>query len=230
MSELPPIAFVMYTYDRMECAEPTLRAVLDMALYPEPVQVHIADDGTPASYTEQLKAVAGGYNRVRTTTVSNAERGGYGTSYNLACQATHSWNFAVLALEDDWLLQRELHLLPLVRTLAEVPEVRCIRLGFLSFTQELRGRLIDTPAGKMLLLDPESPEPHVFAGHARLETVAFQQDVGPWPERQRAGDTEFEVAHRPASRVGVAWPMDVVMPLGDLFTHVGSRSQNQVLV
>lgn len=226
--EWPPIAIVMYTYDRFECAEPVLRAALDLTSYPAPVQVHIADDGTPGDYQQRLWEIAAGYpaSKVRSVTLSNAQRRGYGVSYNLACQATHSHNFAVLALEDDWLLQRPLDLAPLVRTLQE-EKARCIRMGYLGFTGDLRGWLVESPAGVLLRLDGDSPEPHVFAGHARLETVAFQQAVGEWPAGLMPGQTEWVVAHRAEARRGVAWPLELVRPSGDLFAHVGTRTYNQ---
>lgn len=229
-TEWPNLAIVLYTYDRAETAERCLRAVLDLAAYPAPVQVHIADDGSSEEYRHRLWEIAAGYpeSRVRSVTVSNAERRGYGVSYNLACQATHADNFAVLALEDDWELLRPLDLAPLVRTLRE-ERARCLRLGYLSFTQELRGWLLESPAGMLLRLDSDSPEPHVFAGHARLETVAFQQAVGEWPAGLRPGETEWHVAHRTAARRGIAWPLDVVPPRGDLFAHIGSRTYNQLV-
>lgn len=228
--DLPPVAIVLYTYDRMENAEPTLRTALDLARYPEPFHVHIADDGSPDGYREQLAEIASGYPNVRNVTISNAERGGYGRSYNLASQAVHEHNYAVLSLEDDWLLSRDLDLAPLVETFVQhVDEISCIRMGYLSQTASFLGEVLDSPGGKMLVIDPDSGEHHVFAGHARFETVAFRQELGEWPEGLRAGQTEFEVCRRPESRRGIAWPLDVVMPKGDLFLHTGTRSYNQTV-
>jgi hypothetical protein len=72
------------------------------------------------------------------------------------------------------------------------------------------------------LLDGDSPEPHVFAGHPRLETVGYQRRVGEWPEGLLPGETEFSVAHYQWARMGVVWPMDLVKPSGDLFCHIGT--------
>ena len=93
-----PLAVCLYTFDRMENAEPTLRAALGLAKYPTPFHVHIADDGSPDGYRERLREIAAGYPNVRNVTVTNAERGGYGRSYNLASQAVHDYNYAVLSL------------------------------------------------------------------------------------------------------------------------------------
>lgn len=224
-----PLAIVLYTYDRLENAEPTLRAALEMATYDAPFQIHVADDGSPDGYRERLMEIAAGYPNARNVTVSNAERGGYGRSYNLASQSVHEHNYAVLSLEDDWLLSRPFDLGPLVEAMAADSAIACIRLGYLSQTAEMHGEVRDSPAGKMLLLDPSSKEHHLFAGHARLETVAFRRRLGEWPEGLRAGETEFEVCKWAASRTGIAWPLDVVPPKGDLFLHTGERSYNQTV-
>ena len=68
-----------------------------------------------------------------------------------------------------------------------------------------------------------SSEPHVFAGHPRLETVSFQKEVGPWPTGLGAGATEFEVAHRSRARQGIAWPIDLVPLQGGLWGHIGTE-------
>lgn len=225
-----PIAIALYTFDRMENAEPTLRAALEHVKYDSPFHVHIADDGSSEDYRTVLRNIAAGYPNVRNVTVTDAQRGGYGRSYNLASQAIHDHNYAVISLEDDWLLSRDLELAPLVQTLA-LPQLGlgCIRLGYLSQTAEMHGEVFDSPAGKMLRLEASSAEHHIFAGHARLETVSFRQFLGEWPEGLRAGETEFEVCKRPESRIGIAWPLDVVMPKGDLFLHTGERSYNQTI-
>jgi hypothetical protein len=164
-------------------------------------------------------------------TSSDAMRGGYGKNVNLAMQALHSDIDVVLMLEDDWTLTRPLDVAPLMRALNASIGVECIRLGYLSFTQALYGRVMSAPPEwyKYLLLDPDSPEPHVFAGHPRIETVAYQKRVGPWPEGLNPGATEFAIAHNTEARRGVAWPMDLVWPTRDpLFAHIGAVRSTEV--
>jgi hypothetical protein len=226
----PTVTIVLLTYDRMEAAEPTLRAALGWIRYSGPLVLHIADDGSPEGYVEQLRKIAGHFPQFDTISQTNAERGGYGTSYNLATQRVHLSSEIILPLEDDWELQRPLDLDPLVETLTEEGSaIRCIRLGYIGYTQRLRGEFRSSPAGHMLLLDPDSDEPHVFAGHPRLETREFEIDVGPWPEHIPAGATEFEVAKRPAARVGVAWPASLIRAVeGDLFAHIGTKELGEL--
>lgn len=207
----------------MEYAERTLRSTLDNIRYDGPLSVFIADDGSPEPYSDYLKKIAGGYEYVVGVGSSNSGHAGYGANYNLAMQSVHQWAQYVLPLEDDWELLRPLDLTPLVRMLDE--GYGCIRLGYIGFTQSLRGDFVYSTSdhSMYLLLDHTSPEPHVFAGHPRLETVAWEREVGPWPENRDPGDTEFMVAHRKAARRGVLWPLDLLPPRGNLFVHIGTE-------
>lgn len=215
MTDLPAVCLIVLTYappehpQRAIAAVNTLVAALNNIRYSGLLNVHIADDGSPEAHREKLREIAGGYDHVGTVGVTNTERGGYGASYNRATQAVHTGNEIVIPLEDDWRLTRDLDLDPLVATLLDDDlGIRCIRLGYVGFTQQLFGEFLHTPAGPMLLIDPESPEPHVFAGHARIETREFERAIGPWPEGIAAGPTEFEVSHRPEARRGNAWPLN----------------------
>lgn len=222
---MDPLTICLLTYNRPEYAERTLRSTLDNVSYDGPLSVHIADDGTEDdNYIPRLKEIAGGYEFVRGVGSSNSLRGGYGANYNAAMQSVHQWSRYVLPLEDDWELRGHLDLTELARMLDQDEAFGCIRLGYIGFTQELRGQFVYHEAmHKMyLLFDPTTPEPHVFAGHPRLETVEWERAVGPWPEGRDPGDTEFMVAHRKAARRGVLWPLDLVKPSGGLFCHIGT--------
>lgn len=218
------IAICLMTYARTEYAVRTLRSTLDHIKYADQISVHIADDGSKPEHRSELYDLAGGYARVQGVSVSNSERGGYGRNYNLATQAVHGFADYVLMLEDDWQLLRALDLDLLVAALDAGVGIDAIRLGYLSFTQALIGQVVNVPPSdeKYLLLAGDSLEPHVFAGHPRLEKVSYQKRVGPWPEGLLPGQTEFAVAHNIEARMGVAWPMDFMHSRGDLFAHIGT--------
>ncbi len=248
LTELPAVAIVLYTYDRLSTAQQTLRALAAFLLYDGPLILHIADDGSPdlpegadgegeVAYVEELRQFAEGIlldtSDVMTTV---SDRMGYGGSYNAASQVTHAYAEVLLPLEDDWELSRPFDITPLVRALQD-PRVNCIRLGYIGYTQALRGEIIDVTIegdhlGKFLLFDEDSPERHVFAGHPRLETREFQKAVGPWPERIQAGQTEFDVSGRPESRKGVVWPLDLGLPgsqrRDSLFRHIGADGKGEI--
>lgn len=226
-------------HPRAEYARRTLTAALSY-LHPGPdvrLRLHIADDGSPEGHVEGLRALAGTLMPGIEITTTNAQRGGYGHSYNLACQAVHDATDFVLALEDDWQLMRTLELTPLVNALTESyrkvgsrPQdwIRCIRLGYLGFDRAINGHLVEYADQKFFLFDASSPEQYLFAGHARLETVEFERAVGPWTPGLGAGATELDIIGRPQARVGIAWPLDLVHTSGNLFAHIGSESVNSV--
>ncbi len=217
------LGIILLTYNRFDYAERTLRSVLghlklDSA---NELQVHIASDGDSSEYIECLRQIAGGFNGVVAATQSNSQRKGYGANYNLALQTVHASCEAVLPLEDDWELQRTLDIDSLLADMKEL-EIGCARLGYVGFTQTLKAEFATANNHYWLKFDPDSAEPHVFAGHPRLETRAWERTVGPWPEDLKPGATEFAVAHLTPARTGVAWPLSLVHPSGDLFHHIGA--------
>lgn len=225
--DFPKLMIMLLTYakdaksPRAKYAEKTLRGVLDNVRYSGQLSVHIADDGSPQSHVDKLRQIAGGYPSVNGITSSNANRSGYGASYNLATQTIHQHAQVVLPLEDDWELRQALNLDPFVETLVNAsPAIGCIRLGYLGSTKELRGSVGNNSGKTYLLLDPTSPERHVCAGHPRIETVEWERSVGPWTEGLDPGATEFDWCGRTAARTGVAWDMD--SPPGGHFCHIGS--------
>lgn len=222
----------LLTYERTEYALRALRTTLEhMHGYEGWLRVHIADDGSSIAHRAALQTEADRLVGYEKTTTSNSMRGGYGKNVNLAMQSLHSDVDAILMLEDDWELTRPLDVAPLLRALDASVGIECVRLGYLSFTQALYGRVMSVAPEwyKYLLLQADSPEPHVFAGHPRLETVAYQKRVGPWPEGLDPGMTEFTVAHNTEARHGVAWPMDLVWPTRDpLFAHIGGVRSTDV--
>lgn len=229
------VAVVVLTYAqspgsaRAQYADTTVRALMKHLRWngiidAEHIRFHIADDGSYPGHVAHLTELA---ERMYHVTSTNAERGGYGHSFNLASQVVHPLADHFLMVEDDWELTRDLDLKPLVDAMDEDPGgINCIRLGYLGFTQELRGRVGYKADQKFLILDPTSPEPHVWAGHPRLEKKLFQMNIGAWPEGENAGQTEYMVAHRLESRIGVAWPLDLGVRAsqhqGTLFAHIGA--------
>lgn len=215
------ISIVLFTYNRPDYARRTLASVIKNLHSDEPLWCHISDDGSPQEQRLDLLDMAHAFFQDRVS-ISNSERRGYGGSYNLATQYVHEHSDIMLPLEDDWELTRPLYIDALAAVLRSASGVDCIRMGYLGTTQELRGQVIHVTGQTFLLLDPNSPEPHVFAGHPRLETREFQRRVGPWPEDRPAGETEFMVSQRSAARRGVAWPMDLCHAWGDLWAHIGT--------
>jgi len=219
------LAVVMLTYasgidsPRHEYAKITASSLKKNLRYSGDIRWHIAHDGSPDECIKEYQDIW------CDASVSNSFRNGYGASYNLATQTLHYQCDYLLMVEDDWELLKELNLDPMVAALDE--GLGCIRLGYLGWTQELGGYLAKMADHTYLVFDPESSEPHVWAGHPRLETKDFQRKVGPWPEHYDPGSTEFVVAGRQATRIGpVAWPMDMGInasqQCANMFAHIGA--------
>lgn len=249
--DYPAVGVLLLTYEdgERQTAHATLEAVIGRLKYSGPLHLHISDDGSREGHVASLVEMTGkeylnndGSRYVpfnRQVTTSNAERRGYGHSYNLGTQALHERVEMVLVLEDDWVLSHTLDLDPLVETLAlelrpraTARQIGAIRLGYLGFTQPLAGEVMHTPAGPMLYLDPTSAEPHVAAGHPRLETVAYQRSVGPWSVGMAPGATEVDWCTRYNARQGVAWPLDLgpaSMRDDSLFVHTGAHGLGEIV-
>lgn len=215
------VVIMLLTYARLDYAAATLSSALRHVKTTDLLSLHIASDGDDDPYMTVLQNIANDFDLVSITT-SNSERSGYGANYNLGTQVVHSFASHVLVLEDDWELTRDLDLDIVIGALDEL-NAGCCRLGYIGFTQPLRGEFAHAVGRHWLRLDPSSAEPHVFAGHPRLETVAWERSVGPWPEGLQPGETEFAVAHIAESRYGVLWPIQEVNVRGDLFVHIGAR-------
>jgi len=214
------ICIILLTYNRLAVAKRCLLSVAKNLKASEEFWMHIADDGSTQDYRDELAELArslyGG-----NVSITNSQRTGYGGNYNTATQVVHRIADLMLPLEDDWELVRELNLDPIAAVL-RAGIFGCVRMAYIGITQELRGRFVSAEGLQWLELDPDSPEPHVFTGGPRLERVDWERAVGPWMERQDQGVTELEITQRPASRFGVAWPVDLIFPRGDAFAHIGS--------
>lgn len=229
------IAIVLYTFapadnpplaaERQRYAEATLKALFKNLRSSEPLHLHIADDGSAPEYREHLWELAGDYCGNRRS-ITNSERRGYGGSYNQASWFVHQMPdvSAIGQFEDDWELTRELDLDPLVRVLQTEPRIGCLRMGSLGYFHPLRAEFVWSEAIRQhfLLFDPNSPSQYIFSGGPRLETVAWARSVGPWPEGVPAGECELAICGRTAARRGVAWPIEIVGPQGNLFAHIGT--------
>lgn len=213
------LTICLLTYNRFDYAKITLESVLKNLRFTDKLSVHVADDGSPSGYVEALRDIV---DSDISFSSSNSARGGYGANYNLAMQTVHQWSQFVLPLEDDWELVKQLPLNKLCKDLMIIGG-GCIRLGYLGFTQELRGKVVRGQEDVYLRLDSESSEPHVFTGHPRLETTEWARLVGPWPEGLGAGATEFAVSKLLAARQRIFWPMELVKPSGNMFAHIGTE-------
>lgn len=219
------IAIMLFTHRRPDYAERTLDAVIARMTNCY-LHIHIADDDSEKDHRDWLVELArrGGRMRPGTDGVSVTHAGGkgYGGSYNAATNVVHQLPDidAILPLEDDWELTRDWDPTPMVKFLKDGP-ARSIRLGYIGVTGSIDMRTHVHDGRIYLELHPRSNDPHVFAGHPRLETIQYERSVGGWPEGIDPGSTEFSVAHRDSARKDVYWPGELPLT-GGLFAHIGT--------
>lgn len=198
---------------RGQYAYKTATAVLKNLRYSGDLRFHISDDGSPQAHRDRLYEIIGGDPRILSVTCSNSEGRGYGASYNASTMITHQWGGVILPLEDDWELTDPLDADPLVGALGEhdtvtgAGPIEVVRLGYIGFTQRLKGQFIAAAGQVFILFDPDSESRDIYAGHPRLELVEFQRRVGEWPIGLNAGETEFVVCGRAEARRGIVWPV-----------------------
>lgn len=211
-------------HPRVQYAEQCLNALFANLTFDKgELLYHIADDGSPKEHVDKLLELAKDWGIE--PTVSNSNRSGYGGNFNTATQYTHSLAEFVIPIEEDWELVRPFDISSMIKAIQEDTRIECIRLGYLGWTEDLKGKLVQSAAQTFLLFDADSPETHVFAGHPRIETVAFEKRIGEWPVGIKAGWTEMDICKRKESRTGVAWPLDAGINASQdycrLFAHVG---------
>lgn len=211
----------LFTYNRLEYATRTINSFFKNIETNNKIHFHIADDGSSQEYRDKLYECVFNW-QPESISISVTNREGYGANYNKSTIDTHSKANYMLPLEDDWNLERPFPIDRYIKVLKESKVINSIRFGYIGYTQELRGKFIYENNEQFLLLDPDSPERHVFSGHPRLETVKYQRAIGEWLTGVDAGTSEFDAAARPEARTGVAWPVDFVHPRGDLFSHIGT--------
>jgi hypothetical protein len=215
------VCVMLLTAHRLEYAKTTLRGIHENLAYAGEIRLHIASDGDDSFYLSELNALCQSFGIE--PTVSNSAGQGYGANYNQATQVVHQLPNVqyVLPLEDDWELVKPLDLTPLVDMLDSGHG--CCRLGYIGWTSDLFAQFFSHAGMTYLEFMHWSNEPHVFAGHPRLETVEWERGVGAWPEGLQPGETELALTSIQAARRGVVWPIDLIKPCGDYFVHIGTE-------
>lgn len=229
------LTVVLLTYQRTEYAVRTITALGEHLVDPysgvisDPIRLHIADDGSTQEHKDEILHAALSYWPKELISLSDSGHRGYGANYNAATQVVHQFSDYIMPVEDDWELSRKLDCDQLISAMDKEPELLgCVRLGNIGYTGTLQGKFIWVNDQHYIALDASSSEKHVFAGHPRIESVQWSRKLGPWPEGLTPGETELSVCGRRNSRLGVAWPVDLIHPIGDLFLHIGEVRSTDV--
>lgn len=214
------ITVVMTTYcpkdkpERANYAAYTLEALTEHLKAPQPLRLHIADDG---SYnTDYIGPLMWEAKRkwLHESSWTNSNRHGIGASLNLAMEFVDDYWFYIT---DDWLLTEDLDLTHALYLL-DTHHYDMVRLGpihpFLwCLTQYTEG-------GWHLQIDPKWM--YAFATRPFIAKPSFYHKVGPFDADRDAYDTETLYAQRVMRKAGeLAIAFDGKLPLLGPWVHIG---------
>lgn len=140
MSDLPPLAIALVTYNRTREALETIKSTASNLDYPpEKIGWYIGDDGSADGHHDAIlhefeeiegrgsKLIGEHNDRFRSDDTYNCGRG-----WNKALGICHQYSDFVLWLEDDWKLEKPLDLVPYVKLLQEREDVGIVTFRILS--------------------------------------------------------------------------------------------------
>lgn len=132
--EWPEVTIVICTYDRPREIRSTIDSLIQNLKYPtEKLRFHIADDGSPEGYVEDLrKWLKNSWHEnpqfaAMPFTYSITPRLGWGSNVNESTR--HVKSDYTYFTEDDYVLKRELDLCPYVAAMEVAPSIGLMRFG-----------------------------------------------------------------------------------------------------
>jgi hypothetical protein len=221
----PIVTVFIVTYDRPREIRLTIDALSANLRYPpDRLRWHLADDGTPGAYLDDLKRDYSALNFSATVT----ERKGWGANVNKGMQ--HCWEengSYIFLCEDDYVALKPLDLERGVMLLETTPTVGLVRYdGLSAHSLNLLLREADTPLGRFDFLSIEKSSPHlnIYSNRPHLKHRRFHEAYGQYPEGLSLSDTEVTFAHHVRDVVG-----PTIAALGDgierAFDHIGKSRQ-----
>ena len=220
MTDLPPIAVVVVTYQRAAILRQTLRGLAQHLRYAGELIYVIADDGS----TDDTHATIGDHaDLVGNTLTVVTDRGGMGANTNMGLRTALTYTDLVFQLQDDMQLLEPLDLTPHAQWLLSHPQDGYIRLwgvGGHRYTATLDERY--------WRIDWHSDELYIASDRPHLKHRRFHEVVGFYPEGLRTNVTEEAWCHqaKDAGRRGA--PAVLVPHALDIernFEHLGYHSR-----
>lgn len=222
------LSIVITTYDkgdgkRTGCFTATVKA-LSMHLKKEDLDVLwiLADDGSPKQ-TEHLEESIKYLELFNQNyIVTDAKRQGVGKSKNIALEKAFEFSNYVLLLEDDWLANVYLDLVPYIQILSEHSEVGMIRFGYLG--GDITAKLVSY--NDITFWELVSGI-YVYSGQISLRSKNWYDKIGYHAEGLTAGQEEENLCHRygdATDKPKILYPAQYGVTLnafGGMFKNVG---------
>lgn len=225
------ITIVMTSYmpdeARALCAQRVIQSLVDNLKSQEHLAFHLADDGSPINFYEDIIAyasAAGSIDNVfKKVTSTRVERRGIGGSLNEALEflritrGTKRWMY----ITDDWLLKKELNL-DRANLLIHNYGFDCVRLG--PIHPNLSGiTRYYSDVEYYLQLWPTFGG-YCFATRPFLANIRMFDVIGRFPEKLDAYDTERIYAETIAKHNDIAIAFLGPFDTTDLWEHIGDVS------
>ena len=219
----PKVAICIITYSRLPEITRTIAALQEHFIYSGEVLWHIADDGSPVNYVNDIARAFPSL--AFSATITN--RGGWGINANAALDYLKS-NPYIFLIEDDYVANHDLNIdvgVALMQTNYKICAVRYD--GLAGHELNLRLREQKTPIGtfSFMYIDKDSPHFNIYSNRPHLRHTARFNCFGKYQRFKSLGETEEIFAYRVKNSkkcMDIAVLADGVLPA---FDHIGKSYQ-----
>lgn len=223
MDNLPKLSICLVTYKRTEEAVKTIRSTCANLIYPKQLRsFYIADDGSNLLHVNTLLGELADFGE---NLLGNHSEKFFpdtfhcGKGWNLGLGICHQNSDFVLFLEDDWVLEKPLDLVPYVKLLTEREDVGAVSFRILSVGADVHTVGYE---GRHYLKYLRSTQ-YAYSGNPMLRHARFTQSYGTFAEDRNPGLIELYMDDQYRLRTGPdIWrPLDISVWGG--WSHIGSH-------
>lgn len=192
MTDLPLLAICLVTYNRTREALETVRSTCENLGYPrEKIGWYVADDGSRPEHHQAIlnllqawsMHLIGHHNdRFREDDSHNC-----GTGWNKGLGLCHQFSDFVLFLEDDWVLEKPLDLIPYVKLLQEREDVGAVSFRILSVNADVH----TVGYGGEVFLKYLRTTQYAYSGNPMLRHARYVKHYGWFAEDRNPGQIEL---------------------------------------
>lgn len=225
---LPNLAICMVTYKRTAEALKTIRSTLKNIGYPqELIGFYLADDGSDDKHhtallkelTKQGVRILGEHNE-RFREDDEETKFNCGKGWNKGLGICHQFSDFVLWLEDDWIMEKPLDLVPYVQLLQEREDVGLISFRILSVGADVHTK------GHMgeVYLDYLKTTQYAYSGNPNLRHARFTKKYGWFAEDRSPGLIELAMDDSFRTREdGISIWRPVSISIWGGWSHIGTE-------
>jgi hypothetical protein len=207
-----PLAIILLTYERTDCAVRTVSAIKANLRYPEIAWI-VADDGSRGEHLVAVRKAIG-----TVCTISSSRRS-YGGMANWAWEVSKSISPVTLWVEDDWVLDREFDPSHYINLLISNDNIGMVRLGRLPIGLDM----YSIGDGKQIYLHVLPTRQYMFSGNPSLRHIRFYEAFGAYPEGLQPDKTETDYDNQiriKGAHPKILYPVD--LGTWGLFGHIGT--------